>query len=54
MLEIDEGARRIQMDQLRGIFLAQKLIVDSKLYQYVAYRNNKLEIELLADKFMNS
>ena len=42
------------MDQLQRIFLAQKMIIDSKLYQYVAYRNNKREIELLADKFMNT
>lgn len=34
--------------------LVQKIVLDSKLYQYVAYRNNKQEIELLADKFMNS
>lgn len=54
MLEIDEAARRIRMNQLRCIFLAQKIIIDSKLYQYVAYRNNKREIELLADKFMNT
>lgn len=54
MLEIDEAARRVRLDQLQRIFLAQKIIVDSKLYQYVAYRNNKREIELLADKFMST
>jgi len=34
--------------------LAQKIILDSKLYEYVAYRNNRQEIENLADKFLNT
>lgn len=54
LLEINETLKRVRIDHLRQITLAQKIIVDSKLYQYVAYRNHKREIELLADKFMNT
>lgn len=53
-MEISEAHKKIKVDQLKHFPLVQKIMLDSKLYQYVAYRNNKPEIELLADKFMNS
>jgi len=40
-LEVDEGSRKVRIGQLKHLQVAQKLIIDSKLYQYVAYRNNR-------------
>lgn len=39
MLEINEDTRRIKIDHLRLLPLVQKIILDAKLYQYVAYRS---------------
>ena len=41
MLEIDEAARRVRVSQLKYLSLAQKLIIDSKLYQYVGYQTDR-------------
>lgn len=42
------------MDSLERLTLAQKIILDKKLYQYVVYRPGKAEIEALAEKFSNT
>lgn len=42
------------MDQLGRLLLAQRLVIDSKLYQYVAYRSHLREIGLLADRFLHT
>ena len=39
-LEVEESGRRVRMDQLGRLLLAQRLVIDSKLYQYVAYRSH--------------
>lgn len=44
----------MRVNQLRHFPLVQRIILDSQLYQYVAYRNSRSEVELLADKFINS
>lgn len=54
VLEISEDSRRIRIDHLRLLPLVQKIILDTKLYQYVAYRSERKEIAVLADKFLNS
>lgn len=54
MLEINEDTRRIKIDHLRLFPLVQRIILDAKLYQYVAYRSESKEIAVLADKFLNS
>ena len=54
LLEIKEDSRRIRVDHLGQLPLATKIIVEAKLYQYVAYRSQRREIVLLADKFMHS
>jgi hypothetical protein len=42
------------MDQLGRLLLAQRMVIDSKLYQYVAYRSHRKEIEMLADRFLHT
>ena len=44
----------MKIDNLSQLPLIQKMIIESKLYQYVAYRSQKKEIVELADKFMDS
>lgn len=44
----------MRLSQLKHLSLAQRMLVDSKLYQYVAYQTNRPEVETLADKFMKS
>ena len=54
ILEINDTLKRVRVDKIKYLPTVQKIIIDRKLYQYVAYRNNKPEIELLADKFLQS
>lgn len=44
----------MRIDQLGRLLLVQRIIVDSKLYQYVAYRSHNQDIALLADRFLNT
>lgn len=53
-LELNENQKTIVMDSLERLTLAQKIILDKKLYQYVVYRPGKAEIEALAEKFSNT
>lgn len=52
-LEISEQNHKIRLDSLNQLPLAQKIILDSKLDQYVIYRGSG-EVEKLAEKFLNS
>jgi hypothetical protein len=54
LLEVSEEGRRVRLDQLAQLALAQKVVIDAKLYQYVAYRSHRKEIGLLADRFLGS
>ena len=53
-IEISEENRKITIDNLNHLPLVQKIIIDAKIYQYVAYRSHKSDVVLLADKFLNT
>jgi len=54
IIEVNEDTRKVRVDNLSQLPLVQKLIIESKIYQYVAYRSQRKEVVLLADKFIES
>ncbi len=44
LVDISEGQKRVRVDQLKHFPLVQRIILDSQLYQYVAYRNSRPEV----------
>lgn len=53
-LELNETQKVIQMDSLSRLPLGQKIVLDKKLFQYVAYRPGNNEMEAIAVKFRNT
>lgn len=49
ILELSPGARRLRIDHLKRLLLAESLLLENKLYQYVLYRSAKPEIKKLAE-----
>lgn len=54
-LSLNEAARSISMDKLAYIQLAQKIVMEGKLFQYVVYHSrSKSEVEELAERFLET
>ena len=54
MLELNYQLKTITVDSLLRLPLAQKIILDQKLYQYVLFRPGNKDIEAVAGIFNNS
>lgn len=54
MLEIDEDSKRVRMDSLERLALAQKIILDSKLNKCVLYKVGDALVEGVGDKFAST
>jgi hypothetical protein len=44
----------IYMDKIKILELAQKIILDSRLYQYVIYKSTSKSVEEIVEKFNGS